>query len=270
MQDDKVRGKPEKFAEHYNQATLFFHSQTEVEKQHIIRAFRFELTKVQTTAVRERVVAQLRNVDETLAAAVADGIGLADLPEALPDVLKKRPKAEVAQSPTLSLTARPGSIGILSRKIAILVADGVDGDAAMALHQALSDDGAVPRFIGVKLGRVTAASGDVLEVEASMETMPSVLWDGVIVPAGAAAALNETGHTPEFIKDQYRHCKTIMVLGDGVDVLMKAGIPTALPNGETDPGILAGDENGEAAAVRFAEALAKHRHFDRETDPPRV
>ena len=25
---DKVRGKPEKFAEHYNQATLFFESQT--------------------------------------------------------------------------------------------------------------------------------------------------------------------------------------------------------------------------------------------------
>ena len=270
MEGDKVRGKPEKFAEHYNQATLFFNSQTEVEKQHIIRAFRFELTKVQTTAVRERVVAQLRNVDETLASGVADGIGLADLPEALPEVLKKRPKAEVAQSPTLSLTARPGSVGILSRKIAILVADGVDGDAALALHRALLDDGAVPRFIGAKLGRVTTAAGDILEVEASMETKPSVLWDGVIVPDGAAAALNETGHTPEFIKDQYRHCKTIMALGDGVDVLLKAGIPTALPNGNVDPGILAGDENGEAAAARFAEALAKHRHFDRETDPPRV
>src|SRR5688500_15218461 len=72
-EEHKVRGKPEKFAEHYNQATLFYKSQTPVEKQHIIRAYRFELTKVQTAAVRRRVVAQLRNVDETLARAVAAG-----------------------------------------------------------------------------------------------------------------------------------------------------------------------------------------------------
>src|SRR6201995_5814233 len=61
QEGDKVRGKPEKFAEHYNQATLFFNSQSPVEKLHIIRAFRFELTKVQVVAVRLRVVAQLRN-----------------------------------------------------------------------------------------------------------------------------------------------------------------------------------------------------------------
>src|ERR1700710_1507247 len=54
--EDKVRGKPEKFAEHYNQATLFWNSQSDVEKAHIIAAFRFELTKVQTTAIRQRVV----------------------------------------------------------------------------------------------------------------------------------------------------------------------------------------------------------------------
>ena len=34
----------------------------DVEKAHIVAAFRFELTKVQTAAVRERVVARLRNV----------------------------------------------------------------------------------------------------------------------------------------------------------------------------------------------------------------
>ena len=67
IQDDKVRGKPERFAEHYNQATLFWKSQSAVEKAHIIRGFRFELTKVQVPAVRERVVAMLANVDRELA-----------------------------------------------------------------------------------------------------------------------------------------------------------------------------------------------------------
>ena len=51
----------------------FWNSQTDVEKQHIINAFRFELTKVQTTVVRKHVVAQLLNVANELTQAVADG-----------------------------------------------------------------------------------------------------------------------------------------------------------------------------------------------------
>jgi len=78
----KLRAKPAKFAEHYAQAALFFNSQSPIEQQHIIDGFRFELTRVQTEAVRERVVAQLRNVDEGLALAVANGLGMA-LPEPL-------------------------------------------------------------------------------------------------------------------------------------------------------------------------------------------
>ena len=83
-------------------------SQSAVEKQHIIRAFRFELTKVQTVAVRERVVAQLRNVSEELAGAVAEGLGMKELPEPLPQLLKRLPKPEVQKSAALSLLARPG------------------------------------------------------------------------------------------------------------------------------------------------------------------
>ncbi len=65
--DDKVRGKPEKFADHYSQATLFWNSQTAFEKAHIVRGFRFELTKVQVPAIRERTVSMLRNVSDELA-----------------------------------------------------------------------------------------------------------------------------------------------------------------------------------------------------------
>ncbi len=122
MAEDKVRGKPEKFAEHYNQATLFFNSQTDVEKAHIMRAFRFELTKVQTPAVRRRVVATLRNVSEELAAGVAAGLGM-PLPEALPRALQRPPRPEVATSPSLSLMARPGDGGIATRHVAILIDD---------------------------------------------------------------------------------------------------------------------------------------------------
>ncbi|HEY0662979.1 MAG TPA: catalase, partial [Thiobacillaceae bacterium] len=104
---DKLRGKPEKFADHYSQARLFYRSQTPVEQQHIIGAFRFELGRVQTQAVRERMVASLVNVDAELAAAVAEGLGM-PCPEALPRAMDAEVVPEVEFSPSLSLMARPG------------------------------------------------------------------------------------------------------------------------------------------------------------------
>ncbi len=272
VEESKVRGKPERFAEHYNQATLFYRSQSEVEQQHIIRAFRFELTKVQTLAVRQRVVAQLRNVAEELAEAVAEGIGLPELPAPLPKVLKRSPKPEVERSAALSLFARPGLEGIKTRHIAILVADGVDGQAATALHAALSAQGAVPRFVGVKLGAVATSDGESLPVEVSMEAAPSVVWDAMIVPdgEGAAAVLTESGHAKEFLKDQYRHCKPILLMGAAGSLLPAAGIPAELAE-DDDPALLVfSNDQAEAALPAFVEALTAHRNFGRETDPPRI
>ncbi len=85
---DRVRGKPEKFAEHYNQAALIFNSQTEVEKAHIVAAFRFELSKVAVPAVRLRMLSSLINVSGELAAGVAAGLGL-KLPKAMPRVIRQ-------------------------------------------------------------------------------------------------------------------------------------------------------------------------------------
>jgi catalase len=273
-EEHKVRGKPEKFAEHYNQATLFWNSQTDVEKQHIMRAFRFELTKVQTVAVRRRVIAQLRNVAEELAQAVATGLGMTALPQPLPRLVdRKRKRGDVQVSAALSLFARPGTQGIRTRHIAIILADGVDGEAARKMHAALSAQGAVPRFVGVKLGQVQSGTGDPIEIEVSMETAPSVVWDSMLVPDGdaAAQALSGSGHALEFLKDQYRHCKPILLMGAASALLGKAGIPAALPSGEADPGLLqfAGDEL-DAAVPAFIEAVTGHRHFARETDPPRI
>src|SRR5262249_2912367 len=151
LEEHKVRGKPERFAEHYNQATLFYESQSDAEKQHIIRAFRFELTKVQTFAVRQRVIAQLLNVSEELANGVAEGLGITELPEPLPKAQRRTSKPEVERSEALSLLARPGEEGIKTRHVAILIADGVDDRAALAMHQALTAQDAVPRFVGVAL-----------------------------------------------------------------------------------------------------------------------
>jgi len=266
----KVRGKPEKFADHYTQARLFFASQSAVEQAHIINAFRFELSRVQTPAIRERMVAGLRNVDEALAEAVAIGLGIPELPAALPKVVKKDVKPEVTRSEALSLFARPGDGSVRGRRVAILVADGINGDAVRVLAEELLANGAVPRFVGQRLGQATSSSGDPLTVDVTMEAAPSVLFDAAVVPSGDLGTLAADGRTLEFLKDQYRHCKPILVLGNGTELFDKAGIPRALPDGTADPGLVFGEPLAATGAAAFLTALAAHRHFARETDPPRV
>ncbi|MEO7464026.1 MAG: catalase, partial [Nitrosospira sp.] len=214
---DKVRGKPERFADHYTQATLFWNSQTPVEKAHIVNAFRFELTRVQTPAIRERVVSMLINVSEDLAEAVASGLGMKTLPAPQPKALMQVVAPEVTSSPPLSLFARPGNGSIATRRVAILVADGVDGVAAKALKTGLAAEGAVGRFVGIRLGAVQSSRGDEIEVDVTFESMPAVFFDALAVPGGHEDSNNLTGvgQALEFIKDQYRHCKPILALGLG-------------------------------------------------------
>ena len=267
-QEDKVRGKPEKFADHYTQATLFYASQSDIEKAHIVRAFRFELTRVQTPAIRERVVSMLANVSEELAASVAAGLGI-EVPTPMPRILAKVAKPEVKVSSALSLFARPGDGSVKTRRVAILIANGVDGAALSKLHTILSGAGAVPRFVGVRLGRVTSSSGEPLDIEVSMEAAPSVLFDALVLPDGAdaIAALTVDGHTLEFIRDQYRHCKPILALGESVALLDDAGIePDA-----NDRGLLR-DQGGDItrSATAFMAAIGRHRAFERQMDPPPV
>jgi catalase len=269
IDDDKVRGKPEKFADHYTQAALFYNSQTPVEKAHIVRAFRFELTKVQVPAIRERVVSQLVNVDAALAKQVADGLGI-EVPKAQPAARPRNMKPEVKVSPPLSLSARPGDGSIRTRNIALLVAPGIDGPSLEALRGKLADEGAVPLHVGLRLGAIETADGQAIDVEVTLETAPSVLFDAVVIPDGedGVRALCGSGHAVEFVKDQYRHCKTLLALGAGDQLLAAANIP-APAKGSADPGILRIAKASEAAA-KFIAAVAKHRHFERQTDPPRV
>jgi catalase len=269
---DKTRVKPEKFADHYTQATLFWESQTPIERAHIVRAYRFELTKVQVPAVRERVVSMLVNVSRDLAQAVAMGLGM-PLPDPMPRALKDPPAPEVERSPALSLLSRPGDGGIRTRRVAIIVADGVEGDSARRMHVELLRLGAVPRFVGMRLGSVSTTGGDPIDVEVTTETTPAVLYDALVLPDGADAVvqLANLGQALEFIKDQFRHCKPILALGASETLLEGAGASPFLPSGEPDPGVLLAPAGfSKEVLSRFVEAIGRHRHFERYGDPPRV
>jgi catalase len=151
--------------------------------------------------------------------------------------------------------------------VAILVGRGSDASQVRSLYQSLLDDGAVPRLVGNMLGKVAAGNGDALDIEVTLEAAPSVLFDAMIVPDGtdAAAALGRNAHAIDFAREQYRHCKPILVLGAGANLLAKAMVPTTLPDGSADPALLI-----DGSVDDFKTALAGHRAFARETDPPMV
>jgi catalase len=54
-------------------------------------------------------------------------------------------------------------------------------------------------------------------------------------------------------------------------LLRAAGVPLRLPDGSADPGLVLSDgKDLRTAITAFEAALARHRVYARETDPPRV
>jgi catalase len=226
---------------------------------------------VQTSAVRTRIVAGLVNVDRHLAQAVADRLGI-PLPPALPRV-HDTPSPDYPASKSLSLLARPGRTGIQTRRVALLVAGGVDGVVARHVYASLLKDGAQPRIVGTRLGAARSLDDAPLDVEVTVQATPSVMYDAVAIAPGDAsvAALERDVRVLEFLREAYRHGKPLLVLGGARRLLALAGIPDLLPNGEPDPGLMVADAPALSAALAtFKAALARHRVYARETDPPKV
>jgi catalase len=215
----------------------------------------------------------LRNASEELAQKVAMGLGIDPLPEPLPLALPDPAKPEVTRSPALSLMARPGDGTLRGRKVALLVAPGVHGASLSAVQAALVEHGAVARLVGTRIGRMPTSDGDTLDADASLENEPGFLFDALVLPDGdeGVAALAQDGHTMEFIKDQFRHCKAILSLGASRVLLAKAGLPVSMDKSHAQGGtglVFADAAGAKAATAEFIAGVARHRHFGREMDPP--
>ena len=177
-------------------------------------------------------------------------------------------KSEVESSAPLSLFAFPGDGSIAGRRIALLVADGADAASLQAAYDALIGAGASPRYLGAKLGKVAASTGSPIEIEATFETMPSPMWDAVVIDA-SVDALAKVGPAAEFVKEQFRHCKAMLLAGDAPALLAAAGIDEP----PSDSGFI--DMRGGKGAAKdtlaaFTKAIARHKHYEREADPSPV
>ncbi|WP_342130284.1 catalase [Hydrogenophaga sp. OTU3427] len=261
LEGDTLRGKPEKFADHYTQATLFYESQTSVEKAHIAGGFRFELSKLTVPAIRERMVSSLVNVSTELAATVSAGLGMA-VPKAMPRAMANPATPEVTRSAALSLTALPGDGGIRLRSVAILVTDGVEGTSIATVRTALVAAGATVHLIAPRLGTVSPVNGDTFNATCTLENAASVLFDGIVLPDGARG-VRELGariEVMDFISHPYRHGKTILALGASSVLMELAGVSPMLANGEADPGIVldtTGQSDHGVLVVEASKPLTK-------------
>jgi catalase len=130
----------------------------------------------------------LVNVDLDLASTVAAELGM-EVPKAMSRAGKGFPASEINESPALSIFFRPGDGSIARSQIAIFVADGSDGEAAIQLHHALIAKGTAPNWIGPRLGSIKTLQGDSIEIEGTLETNPSVLFDALAIPGRKSATI---------------------------------------------------------------------------------
>jgi catalase len=226
----KQRLRAESFADHYSQARQFFISQTAGEQHHIAAALTFELSKVKTPVIRERLVSHLLNIDTTLAKTVGESLGLKAMPKAADAAIATRQDLEA--SPALSIVGK-GPQRFEGRKLGILVTDGTDAAILGALKKGLAKEGATFEIIAPKIGGAKASDGSWIEADQMIGGGPSVLYDAVaLLPADTAMkGLIQESTARDFVADAFAHCKFIGYVEAATPLLEKAGIGDGLDDG---------------------------------------
>lgn len=263
---EKVEGMKERlrsasFAEYYAQPRLFWLSQTETERQHIIQAFSFELGKVMRPYIRARVVDLLTRIDPVLAQGVAGNLGIT-----LSKEQQERPLPPAVMGlendPSLSLYAGQQKAVLKGRRVSLLVADGVEHASLSAILKALGKEGIHPMILAARMGKVSLDNGDKLPVGGTFGGNPSVLFDAVLVPAHTAAgaeALQQEGDALYHLAQAYKHLKAIGLPGACRPLAAAAGLPADADDAGL---VLAGST--EDMLPQFLEAMRAHRTWARE------
>ncbi len=256
----KRRESPASFADHYSQPRMFYRSLSPVEREHLVRAFTFELGKCYEQAIKERELRVLANVDAGLCAQVAAGLGL-PAPEA------GEPAEEVAPSPALS---QIGQVWPADGRIVGIVVDADDPDTLDGLHElrkTINAAGITPLLIAARGGQLE----DGLTAQRTFLTARSVEFDALLLAAApppgpdalpsrdAKAGAPGTAVDPRvvlMVEECYRHAKVIGAWGRGPTALLEAGCAA------DDLGVVVGDTPADVFE-QVLELLGTHRVWDR-------
>ncbi|EED80243.1 candidate catalase [Postia placenta Mad-698-R] len=290
VQGIKLRERGHKFQEYFDQAQLFYNSLAPHEKAHVVAAISFELSHCDDPVVYETYSKILNNIDFDLAREVATNVG---------GIVPDRPARQNhgKSTPTLSqLYYAPKEPTIVSRRIAILLADGFSMAEVEGLRAAFKAGQATTWIIGPRRGWIHPkgeGSGSSVGVWADhhFEGQRSTMYDAFIIPSGPEHAQNlaQNGRTVHWIREAFGHCKAIGALGEGVTFLREAvqlpgvqfahdlrsnsvtnsyGVVTA---GTYDAGSIVADtlkieQDSKGFISTFALAVSKHRCYERELE----
>lgn len=255
VEGSKIRKRSETFADHYSQARQFYISQTDVEQKHMADALTFELSKVETSKIRTRMLSHLLNIDKGLADKVAKGLGM-DLPE--PAKPAREPIMDLPASDPLSIIKNaPGSFA--GRKLGIYVSDGTDAELLSAVQDAIKEEGGLTELVAPRVGGTTLSDGNKKEAKQKIDGGPSVLYDAVAIllsKEGCEKAKMD-GPSRDFVTDAFVHAKFIAYTPASKPLLEKACIAEALDDGCVE-------FSKKEAIVDFIGKLGKLRQWDRE------
>jgi catalase len=258
----KLRIRSETFADHYSQARQFYLSQTPIEQTHIAAAFTFELSKVETLAIRARMVSHLLNVDQQLAQKVAEGLRLKELPS--PAEPARPVVTNLPPSPALSIVGNPPNT-FKGRKLGILVSDGVDAALLGAVADAFEAEGAMVKLVAPMVGGVEASDGSWIPAHEKIDGGPSVVFDAiaVLLSEPGAMLLADEATARDFVADAFAHCKFIGFNSAAAPLLEKAGIAAM-----RDSGVV--ELNRAEDAKGFLTACRQLRLWEREAKVKRI
>lgn len=273
----KVRVRSESFSDHYGQARLFWNSMAPHEKEHIVKALQFELSKVETREVRMRMLGHLAQINDVMAAQIGLALG-----EVLPGV-KAEPggtadsaEETAALAGATSETSASGGVQQAAelsqaqgqpqsprgRKIAILTAPGVATPCVQTMQKKLAETGATGIVVGPHLGKIDGLDGSV-DAKKTFANTSSVLFDAVYVPGGKGAEwLAKSGDARKFIDETYKHGKPIAASGEGTRLIKSCSLG-ATEDAELPGVTLAPEGNALSVLDAFLEGISQHRFHDR-------
>ncbi len=283
VEGHKTRVRSASFSDHFSQATLFWNSMSNPEKKHIIEAFHFELGKVETMVIRERMVGLIEKVDKDLAREVARGIGVNydssklltkadDIVENIVEgVTEPKKKKHVTKSPSLSQENLKGE-SLKGRKVAILLADGYNHQHLKSVMSALKEKGIMSKVISKNYGELKSNGEDTISVDKNYVTTGSVLFDAVFLPGGkdSISTLREHGFAANFINEMYKHCKPVAAIGEGVDFFSELSLKKAAFSKDSsvkeDMGVITVKDANDLSSFNqsLINAIGHHRFWDRE------
>jgi catalase len=249
-----VRARSESFSDHYSQPRLFYKSITEPEQRHLANALTFELGKVETEAIRLRMLGHLQLIDRGLADTVASNLGAEGKVE---KIMPAKQPVDLRPSPALRLYGKTKPT-LQGRKVGLLLGAGFDDKLERDLVTQIESEGAKVAVVAAKIQGEKDADGKSHPADMALRAAPSVLFDAVAILAGPDGDKNLTAdpNAQAFLTDARRHCKAVGF--SGVPALTKK-------TGVTDePGIA--ELSGKGGVKAFVDSAKTGRFWEREQE----